>query len=790
MKKNLFVLGLIAIFAMALTNCSKSEVEEEVVNVPQEEVSEGIPFEIQLSGIVTKTTNDGLSTKWAAGDDIMLFHAVAGSTEYVKDGQFTISDIENGVFTGTLASALDPAVSYDWYVHYPYISQIKTPANTNAGYTTVAPINQTQTGNDSKAHIAELPLVGKTTTAAGVSKPTVSMYQAASVIKVIVTNNSGADLPVTSLKITAPAENYISGNYYLNFTDPTSITYTAAASKSNAANLSASYLIPNLGTGTFFIAVKPFNVAVNDDLKVKVNNYEKTLKITGSAKNFPAGKISTFNFNYNEAASVATLPFSIDGSGGAAAYTSEDGLSASGLGADYSSGTHGAYITKMDTDGDYIQVRFNQAAYKASIGVKMIGGNSTSYIDVKGSADGITFTQIEKLTISGKQNDILDLETIASIDDSYRYLRFVFTKGSNIGVGPVSISKPSTDPDILATNITDVAVAGVTTTMTYTLKNFGGVDDIVPTCDGTVVTSVSKPSNGTISYTVAPNYGTATRSTGTITLTSASKSVDKVITVTQNGETFVYTGSTTITLTKTDNSYQDINITTASFAWASTVTPETGMNLTITPSSGSANASAQTLRITSTTAATASEQTLGTIVLYRNGNESDSQKITLTIKKASASGSSYSKVTSITAGREYLLVDISNNKVATGVISSNTLQSDDVTISGGNSITGNATIDGYTITIANSDTGYYTLKHGDDYIGYANSSTNMASSSADPTNYYKWSIEIDGETGSATILNKGKNTRYIGWNNSSGWKAYATSNIATYAPPVLFIKNL
>ncbi|MBO6221222.1 MAG: hypothetical protein J6N46_04745, partial [Bacteroidales bacterium] len=75
-------------------------------------------------------------------------------------------------------------------------------------------------------------------------------------------------------------------------------------------------------------------------------------------------------------------------------------------------------------------------------------------------------------------------------------------------------------------------------------------------------------------------------------------------------------------------------VTTADFGWNADVTTLEGMNLSIDPTSGSASADAQTVTITSTTAATNEAQDLGTILIYRNGNTADSGKKTVTVKKA------------------------------------------------------------------------------------------------------------------------------------------------------------
>ena len=120
---------------------------------------------------------------------------------------------------------------------------------------------------------------------------------------------------------------------------------------------------------------------------------------------------------------------------------SQIGVSAIGLGTNYAE-VHAPYRVKLDTNGDYVVIKTNEAVGVISFGVKMIGGANTSYITVKGSIDGSSYVDIQKFTIEGKQNDILSFTTTTSVPSNYRYVQLFFTRGSNVGLGPISISKP------------------------------------------------------------------------------------------------------------------------------------------------------------------------------------------------------------------------------------------------------------------------------------------------------------------------------------------------------------
>ena len=115
------------------------------------------------------------------------------------------------------------------------------------------------------------------------------------------------------------------------------------------------------------------------------------------------------------------------------------GLSQSGLGTDYAE-SHTPYRLRFDNTGDYMLVYFDSPAETVSIGVKMIGGNSTSSFNIQGSGDGSSYNEIQTFTVIGSQNSIHNFTTTAPIDSEYRYIRIYFNKGSNVGLGTINIT--------------------------------------------------------------------------------------------------------------------------------------------------------------------------------------------------------------------------------------------------------------------------------------------------------------------------------------------------------------
>ncbi len=311
MKRIFNALGLMLVSALTLTNCTKN-IETPVVE------SEGVPFEIVASTVETKTVNDGMSTLWKTGDQINLFHAVAGTTTYSNDKNFTVNNVETGLFKGTLTGTLDEDSAYDWYAFYPYTSQITTPAN-KTSYVTVgskASSVQTQNGNNSMKHIAgeNYPLAGKAIATPAGATPELQMSHVTSLIEVVVTNNTENPLTVTDVVVNAPE--LLVGTFYINFTGeilPSSFessgdTYTATTAKLAVTNGEA---IENGESAKFYLAVKPFAVEAGETLEIYVNTCGKEVEMSETV-NFTAGKVKTINFNYNVAEASGPEKLTVD----------------------------------------------------------------------------------------------------------------------------------------------------------------------------------------------------------------------------------------------------------------------------------------------------------------------------------------------------------------------------------------------------------------------------------------------------------------------------------------------
>lgn len=319
MKKFILSLGLIAT-AFGLTNCTKNEEVNPVVETKGD-------FAIYAS-TETRTANDGLNTVWSTGDDLGVFHAVTKGTTYTKDGQFKLQDVATGQFLGNVNGTLDAEKVYDWYAMYPYSSYVPGPNNTSSGYMTIgcsASATQTQTGNNSLAHIAgeNYPLVGKAYAVPANQSPALAMTHVATLLEFEVTNSLEEAITVSNITFTAPE--YLVGTFYIDFDEIDNIT--VKSSGASYTSKTATLIVKNgeaIEAGKsakFYLPVAPFVATANAKLAIEVNvtsgekvgMLAKEITLT-SETSFKAGKIKNVKVNYNAefAEEGIALPFSDD----------------------------------------------------------------------------------------------------------------------------------------------------------------------------------------------------------------------------------------------------------------------------------------------------------------------------------------------------------------------------------------------------------------------------------------------------------------------------------------------
>lgn len=386
MKRQILTLGAICAAAFTLTNCNKEIAE------PKAPVTEGIPFEIVAATADTKTANDGLNTVWTTGDALNVFHAEAGSIDYGTNDQFTYTGAGNK-FTGKLTTGLEGGGKrYDWYALYPVNSNpagaIKTPAGSQNGDGWAYIGHKggaTQNGYNSKAHLAEnlCPLYGVVKSVDASTPISFNMKHIASVVKIVVTNESESSLTVNSITFTAPED--IVGSYFMNFTDPNKVVCKASGtsyvSSTATLNVTGGTALAKGEKAEFYIPIKPFKAAANK-LKITVNGYEKTPVSTADVE-FKAGKIEAVNFKYDKPAP----------SGFATTYTSNVTMTA---------GTKSSAAKVIIGGTEYNAIKAGTGDKAGKLSIKIPAGTTKLHIHAAGwKGDASSFT-IEGATVSDK----------------------------------------------------------------------------------------------------------------------------------------------------------------------------------------------------------------------------------------------------------------------------------------------------------------------------------------------------------------------------------------------------
>lgn len=799
MKKIFYLITLAATITAMSVSCNK--VEELENNGAEEKAAvKTLVFEIGDSETTKTVIGDDGGKKfaqWETGD-------VLGSITTKTAGSSPVNAASNPV-TFSIASDGGLSAGNTINVWYPYGGSIQS----NASAVSMS-IPSLQTQNGSNFDFDAMPMVAETVTVtAGMESATdntvvgtINFANLGSLIdfKVYSSNATYAEEKVLSVKYAA--NKAIAGNFTMNltavdFSDESTLAlsgynirtvYTAMASPTSIGSTKETaldvYMVVAPGTYQGSVVVETDKALYTFPI-----NSDKTLARSG---------LKSFGLNLGKdglsrVANVASLDWESVTSSDTNGLGKDDFGDLTGVsvnaGSDYAAGNK-PYLLKFDDTGRYIVVKVDNEIDNVTIkgkGFSAGSGSIYSSVTVQASNNGLEWSDVQTFNVNATSE--LNFETSNSFSASARFVRLYFTKAkNNFGIARVSISKPDTTPAIASTDIEDVPAIGVNDgASTYSVKNIA--DDVEVTdveCDGCVTSAMA--GSGVILYEVGPNY-TSSPETGHIFLWSASDhSITKTINVSQLASSLSVSAAT-VTIPAASGS-ASFTVTTPEMSYNAVVASVAdGMNLSISSgASGSSSASAQTVTVASTTSAPTSGEpiTLGTIDVYRNGNTGDPQKVTITIKKAVAGAVTYSyhKVTTVSEGRFLLVL---NSKAISSF--GKTLSSTAVTINNDKIASNALTTDTYAITIASDGSGYYTLKMGDNYIGYANDSdhkTDLVTSDTASTNYYKWNITIDNNA--AYIVNVGTSTRYIGAATSAGdtYKAYATSNHASYPSPFLY----
>lgn len=736
--------------SLSLTNCT-----EKIEGPIAPATPAGIPFEISAD-ISTKTTNDGLATKWATGDAINLFHAEAGAAGYVSDGEFKLDATRDGVFTGNLSSALETSTSYDWYAFYPYSEYNKTPAGVSKetfGYTHIGDKSQTQVGNDSKAHLcgATLPLYGVVKGLASDVKPAVTMNNLASVVAVKVKNTTTEPLVVKSVSFTSTED--IVGTYYIDFTGE-NVVYTGSGDKYVSATASLTVnngeAIAANSEATFYIPIKPHSVKTGSILKISVNGYEKPLTLPKDVT-FTAGSIKTLAFNYDNTSVVSQATFD---------FSSKESIESMGIavpatstGTEISSKTFtvGAVSMTSTDGGTPTRIWNSNGSYDLRVyakGKTQNDGSITFKVPAGYLITKVVFNGTAPLSVTeGSYTDNVWKGSTQSVT-------FTATNTCKITAVDVFYEVGEVKPLISATDITGISARGESAgELVYTIENPVEGTTLSGSCDGTVVTSVIDNGDGkTFLYEVSKNLGVARE--GWIKLTYGD--VEKTIKVSQNAPVFTVS-RTEVELDAAADSKTTLTIT-SDFNWIAE--SSTGAGFTISPETYTWVADGkQTVTITATAANDSKDgvRTLGTVT-FTDLETFEEIVVTVTQKSSYSAPVSGSQV-------EFI--------VGTDKSSNTTLSKNGVSIS---------------ITDGK-------LNRDDNYRLYANATMNIkvdagknitkiefTSTASGTSDYGPSKLSLQGEVGKSSY--SGKVTTWTGSSNSVSYKATAqyrfTKIVVTY----------
>lgn len=292
--KKIFALGWMLVAALALTNCSK----EETVTPAMEN-----DFVVYANLDATRTVADGYSTSWADGDNLNIFHAVAGEATYVSDGEFTLKNVEAGTFEGTV-TGVEEGAAYDWYAYYPYDSHVTSPANTGAGYIEIAKQTQVQEGNSNTTHTSGAPLYGVVKGGSSVA-PEFSMKHLSSMVKVNVTNAVDEAISIKSILVET-AGTKISGTYYVDITGEEAPEYESSGANytytSVNLEVSGEEAIQPEASAAFYLTACPFTAEEGETITVTVTNNGDEVSVREytipAGKGFAPGKVTTLNFDF------------------------------------------------------------------------------------------------------------------------------------------------------------------------------------------------------------------------------------------------------------------------------------------------------------------------------------------------------------------------------------------------------------------------------------------------------------------------------------------------------------
>ena len=582
--KNLFnSVIVIAVAAMTITGCSK---DPESLTPDNQDFTLDLIADSQIAGD-TRTQFDPVlgNIKWSEGDE---------NAFYVNSVfQRVTASISNNIATFSLSNLTPGTCNIQGY--YPssaYWSAGKniTTADKVTAYAMTLPAAQTATTEtfDPKADI----LIARNMDAVEVTETTKELSVrfgrpvAISKFTYKITNQtltaSSEKVRSVALKVVSEGK-YIAGNFYFNptsgcFVSADGTTQTPHESDAFADNKSSEVVVSlsdqptvNANFEAWFVTA-PVTVEPTDQLVFTITTDGGTVvtKTVTPGKNlqFVNSKLNTLAINIDntvtiEKADIAIYTCGFETAEGFTSGSNYQGTVTSGAdnmqwqtyyGTPSMTNPSGAtgqnmqcrwYTTAKDNIG-YTQMLFDvtKATYvtfdaASTNGIQVKAEYSTdqgatwqneAIFTLKGTYDVPYKYVISTEGITARVKFSIVLPASAPTSTSRLYLDNVTVYGKEGG----HIDIPAT---ITASDIKDIAATGGEFSAANAYEVINSTSNVTATCDGEIVTNAAAAS-GTLSYTLAPNYGTEAR-TGSITLTLADDpTVTKTINVTQKGSVY------------------------------------------------------------------------------------------------------------------------------------------------------------------------------------------------------------------------------------------------------------
>lgn len=521
----------------ALSSCSKE------IDNPSNEASNGIQFAITASSVDTKTSIDGFKTSWVANDKLNITHAIAGSTAYITDGSFSISEanLTTNKFNGTLKSNLEEGSSYDWYALYPYNGKNYTYIGHSKG--------DTQNGNNSTAHLCGTlcPLYGVAKNVNSSDPVSFDMQHLAAVVEITVTNETDADLTVKNITFASSDENIV-GSYIIDFKGD-NVTYAASdeeyVRKVATLNVTNGDAIAKNGSAKFYIPIKPHLAEAGSKIVINVNGYEKEIPLTKDVT-FKAGTVKKIGFKYDTKSTLYKIEFNNKSGNTSQIATTTKASTFVIAGAEYLeaqpfSNPINAYYGGDKSTGLPLRIGKSSAsgsitmalskngqinANKIIISAKQYNEGKTFAIGVNGSAKqkpGDDYTDLE-FKLDGSPLTSIKLDS-----DGYIYVQSITYLSAPVDNTTPSLSVDQTSK-VWAADATDAFVVNVA------VNSEGGDWTVTPENISWANIAVDKAA-GTITITPKEANETETANEATLTVSHASDaSLTKEISLKQDGK--------------------------------------------------------------------------------------------------------------------------------------------------------------------------------------------------------------------------------------------------------------